>query len=464
MSEPNPTSTSRLRQLKLWADQRPDADPKVTRVLRLAVRLILFTGAEFSRNSLSLRAAALTYTVLLALVPMLAMSTAIVKGLGGDDSLRQAAYGYLETLDIDKAVVESPAATGEHGAENEEADLGGHLRRAVDQLFAYVDKTNFAAIGTFGVAGILLSVILVLGTIEEAMNLIWKASGGRPLGRKLADYLTILVLLPISVNVTFAAGALLQTPALLAPLESLVPVAVLQPLLLKALPLGLVTLTFLIMYLFFPNTKVRLFPALIGAAVAAFLWTLTQDLYLSLQIGVANYNTIYGSFATLPLFLVWVYLGWLFILAGAQLAYAWQNLSSCRLVTIPTSPAQRLDAAFAILDAVDSAHHSGQKLRQADLPTVIAGLSSPLVDEVLAQLCRQGVIHRSTDDRRLLPASADRAVGFRLATLAILGDDDQDHAENKRSRRVLSAAVAAGEELGGERPPTDGQSQTEPDR
>lgn len=456
MSEPNPTSTSRLRQLKLWADQRPDADPKATRVLRLAVRLILFTAAEFSRNSLSLRAAALTYTVLLALVPMLAMSTAIVKGLGGDDSLRQAAYGYLETLDIDKAVVESPTASGEHGAENEEADLGGHLRRAVDQLFAYVDKTNFAAIGTFGVAGILLSVILVLGTIEEAMNLIWKAGGGRPLGRKLADYLTILVLLPISVNVTFAAGALLQTPALLAPLESVAPVAVLQPLLLKALPLGLVTLTFLIMYLFFPNTKVRLFPALIGAAVAAFLWTLTQDLYLSLQIGVANYNTIYGSFATLPLFLVWVYLGWLFILAGAQLAYAWQNLSSCRLVTIPTSPAQRLDAAFAILDAVDNAHHSGQKLRQADLPTVIAGLRSPLVDEVLAQLCRQGVIHRSTDDRRLLPASADRAVGFRLATLAILGDDDQDHAENKRSRHVLSAAVAAGEELGGERPPTEG--------
>jgi membrane protein len=448
MNEPNPASTSRLRQLKLWADQRPDADPKVTRVLRLAVRLVLFTATEFSRNSLSLRAAALTYTVLLALVPMLAMSTAIVKGLGGDDSLRQAAYSYLETLGIDKAVVESPAANGVHGAENEGADLGGHLRRAVDQLFAYVDETNFAALGTFGVAGILLSVILVLGTIEEAMNLIWKASGGRPLGRKLADYLTILVLLPISVNVTFAAGALVQTPALLGTLESVVPVAVLQPLLLKALPLGLATLTFLIMYLFFPNTKVHLFPALIGAAVAAFLWTLTQGLYLSLQIGVANYNTIYGSFATLPLFLVWVYLGWLFILVGAQLAYAWQNLSSCRLVPLPTSPAQRLDAAFAILDAVDSAHHSGQRLRQVDLPTVTSGLHPPLLDEVLALLCQQGVIHRSTDDSRLLPASANRAVGFRLATLAILGDDDQDHAENKRSRRVLSAAVAASEELG----------------
>lgn len=455
MNEPNPASTPRLRQLQLWVDQRPDNDPKLTRVLRLAVRLVLFSVAEFSRNSLSLRAAALTYTVLLALVPMLAMSTAIVKGLGGDDSLRQAAYSYLDTLGIEKGGVADPSADSDH-ATGKAVDLGGHLHRAVDQLFAYVDETNFAALGTFGVAGILLSVILVLGTIEEAMNLIWKAGGGRPLGRKLADYLTILVLLPISVNVTFAAGALVQTPALLGPLESVVPVAVLQPLLLKALPLGLATLTFLIMYLFFPNTKVHLVPALIGAAVAAFLWTLTQGLYLSLQIGVANYNTIYGSFATLPLFLVWVYLGWLFILAGAQLAYAWQNLSSCRLVPLPTSPAQQLDAAYAILDAVDSAHRSGQRLRQVDLPAVTSGLNSPLLDEVLALLCQQGVIHRSSDDSRLLPASADKAVGFRLATLAILGNHEQDRAENLRSRRVLSAAVAAGEELGAERPPSEG--------
>jgi membrane protein len=418
------------------------------------VRLVLLTAAEFSRNSLSLRASALTYTVLLALVPMLAMSTAIVKGLGGDDSLRQAAYGYLETLGIDKAIVDAPTANGDH-AVGKEADLRGHLRMAVDQLFAYVDKTNFAALGTFGVAGILLSVILVLGTIEEAMNLIWKVGGGRALGRKLADYLTILVLLPISVNVTFAAGALLQTPALLVPLESLVPVAVLQPLLLKALPLGLTTLTFLIMYLFFPNTKVHVIPALIGAAVAAFLWTLTQDLYLSLQIGVANYNTIYGSFATLPLFLVWLYLGWLFILAGAQLAYTWQNLSSSRLLPVTTSPAQRLDAAYAIVDAVDSAHRSGQRLRQEDLPTVISALQSPLVEEVLALLYQGGVIHRSTDDSRLLPGSADRGVGFRLATMAILCDDGLGLPQTERSRRVLSAAVAAGEQLGTDRPPTD---------
>ena len=449
---PPPPTSSRRIALARWAERHDAGDSPALRLARRVVRFLLLAIREFTANALSLRAAALTYTVLLSLVPILAMSTAVVKGLGGDDHLRQAAYGYLEALGLEADSPPPATIVEENGAQPGSIDLGGHLRAAIDQLFDYVDRTDFAALGSFGVAGILVSVILVLGTIEEAMNVIWKAEGGRSLGRKLADYLTVLVLLPISVNLTFAAGALLQNPALLERIEALAPMAALQPHLLKMVPPALTTLTFLVLYLFFPNTKVRFFPALLGAAVAAFFWSLAQDLYLSLQIGVANYNTIYGSFATLPLFLIWLYLGWLFILGGAQLAYVWQNRKSCRLVPVPLSPAGRLDAAYAIFDAAAEAHARGQRLQAEDLPGLMPDKALGLIGEVLRLLQEARLLHLSAGDRRLLPGTADRRDGYRRIAMAVLGTDGQQVPPPDRSQRVIAAAVRESENLAGEPP------------
>ena len=434
--------------LARWADRPAGGDSWALFRLRRLVHLILFAVGEFVGNALSLRAAALTYTVLLAMVPILAMSTALVKGLGGDDHLRQAAYGYLQTLGIEGAAALPVTGKANEAGQPSPPDLGGHLRTAVDQLFAYVDQTDFATLGSFGVAGILLSVILVLGNIEEAMNAIWKVGGGRPPLRRLADYLTILVLLPISVNLTFAAGALLQNPALLSRLEAALPVAALQPYLLKLVPLGLTTLTFFVMYVFFPNTRVKKLPALLGALLAASLWSLTQNVYLSLQLGVANYNTIYGSFATLPLFLVWLYLGWLFILGGAQVAYAVQHQDAHRLTAGPNEPAQKLAAAFAIHDAVAAAHRDGRRLLTEDLAAVLPESQYELVDEVAGGLLRAGVIHRSSGDGRLLPCSNDTALCYQAAALAILGNVEAGTPGEGRSRQVLDAALAASASLG----------------
>lgn len=454
INHPQKSPPPPCQALRAWAERTPAADPRPLRLARLIVRFLYFSVAEFIANALSLRAAALTYTVLLSLVPILAMSTAVVKGLGGDAHLRQAAYGYLDSLGLGGDAESTPPLSREFADRSGEIDLGSHLRAAVDQLFDYVDRTDFAALGSLGVIGILVSVILVLGTIEEAMNVIWKADGGRSLGRRIADYLTVLVLLPISINLTLAAGALLQNPALLERLEQLAPMAALQPHLLKLLPLGLTTLTFLVIYLFFPNTKVRFLPALLGAGVAAYLWTLTQSIYLWLQLGVANYNTIYGSFATLPLFLIWLYLGWLFILGGAQLAYAWQNLpTSCPLAP-PTSVADRLEAAFVIFDAIADAHSRGQKLAEADLAAILSSLQPEHLGEVVGLLVGAGVLHRSSGDLRLLPGTGDRVVGYRQIALAVLGGEEAGQTPWGASRQVIAAAVRECEKIAGQSPPS----------
>ncbi len=441
-----PPATRRSR-LIAWADGQQSEPAAWRNLLRQTVRFLFMTIAEFSGNALSLRSAALTYTVLLSLVPLLAMSTALVKGLGGDDQLRQAAYGYLDTLTEKSGEPSRPStihsAPGEASSPKNGEKLTDHLRSAVDQLFAYVDKTNFATLGSFGVVGILFSVILVLNSIEEAMNGIWKVARGRSLPRKIADYLTLLILLPISINIVFAARATLQSPAMIAKIDILIPFAWLQTLLLKTLPVAMITLTFYVIYIFFPNTKVKNMPALFGAGLAALLWTLVQDLYISLQIGVANYNAIYGSFATLPLFLVWIYLGWLFILAGAQVAYACQNLRGYRLLPPVAAPSLKLAAAFDIVDCIFSAFADNRTVTEKGLTDYLPSYQPIVIDEVATQLREAGLLHISRTDNRLLPPSLGKDGIYQEVVAIMLGTTSTDTSGGNRCRLAVQAAVQA---------------------
>lgn len=413
---------------------------------RKTVRLLAISLREFSHNNLPLRASALTYTVLLSLVPLLAMSTAVVKGLGGGNQLRELAYSYLATLEDNKAPssipylvpepqVVSPATT---------ATLTGHLHEAVDKLFDYVDKTSFATLGTFGILGILLSVVLVLSTIETAMNTIWKVKSGRSVMRKIADYLTLLFLLPISINVAFAASAFLTSQALAARMELVIPAPWVQQLLLKPLPILVFTFTFYLLYIFFPNTKVKRLPAFTGALLAATLWFGMQYVYVNLQVGVAKYNAIYGSFATLPLFLVWVWFGWLFILIGAQLAYSFQSNHSYRFLSGNDTPALDLALAFDIMAQVHKAFAEGKPVTGDSLTEDLESYHAPAVNRIVGLLRSAALLHRSTTDGRLLPGSEHWDKG-ELVQL-IFGNSPQRSPGSTLSNKSVAAAIGAVQE------------------
>lgn len=436
--------------LRAWADRPLPKGSPLRAAAHHLVRLVLITASEFNSNGIALRSGALAYTVLLSLVPILAMSTAVVKGLGGGDHLRQAAYSYIETLVANThsfREAKSPALPAEAAAPESGANLTDHLRLAVDQLFDYVDKTNLTTLGTFGVAGILFSVILVLGAIEEAMNTIWKVANGRSLPRKIADYLTLLILFPISINIAFAAGAFLRSPVLAAKMDMLMPFAWLQTLVLKAVPVGIITLTFYVIYIFFPNTKVRSLPALLGSVLATLLWFGVQDIYISLQIGVAQYNAIYGSFATLPLFLVWIYLGWMFILTGAQVAFACQNIRTFRLVPFSAASSLKLAAAFDIIDCVHRAFAAGRSATPEKLLAALPIYGAPLIVEVITTLENGGLLHLSQTDHRLLPAAPEKACDYEAVVAAILGTETPDSEGGRKSRWAIAAVAAAGREM-----------------
>ncbi len=443
MTTTQPTRHRKHATLKAWADRRDPNLPLPQSFLRNLVRLILITIEEFCKNDLSLRSGALTYAVLLSLVPMLAMSTAVVKGLGGGDQLREAAYTYISTLEHS-----SPQKQASPSPEKSEVDptssdmaagrLTDHLRSAVDKIFDYVNRTNFATLGTIGVIGILFSVVLVLSHIESAMNAIWKVQKSRSIIRKISDYLTLLILLPISVNVAFAASAFLTNPQLASKVDLIIPFVWLQALLLKLLPVFFIALTLYVIYIFFPNTRVKTLPAVFGATLAAILWFSVQNMYFTLQVGVAKYNAIYGSFATLPLFLIWMYFGWIFILVGAQVAFAFQNMSTYRLCTIPDRPSQNLAAAFDIVDLTYSSFEQKTRLTDADIYLQLAEYPEAVLQKVLSQLLDTRIIHLTRTGRQVMPSEPVKSFERQAVIDTILGSSAPDTPGGKQSLQVIS--------------------------
>ena len=174
------------------------------------------------------------------------------------DQLRELAYSYIDTIEDTAPTLAAPSTDSTDAVQGDDtsgktADLATHLRSAADKIFNYVDKTNFATLGTFGMVGIFLSVILVLGQIEKSLNVIWKVKDGRSILRKVADYIALMILFPISINVALAAGTMLSSQALNVHLDKFLPILWLQTLLLKGVPVLFLSLTLYVIYIFLAN-------------------------------------------------------------------------------------------------------------------------------------------------------------------------------------------------------------------
>jgi len=414
-----------LQRLFNWANNPCTGNSPGKEKLHSLIRIILITAKEFSANELNIRASALTYTILLSLVPMLAMSTAVLKGIGGNDQLRTVVYSYIDTLDkttpLTKGGLSHLPVDLNVPASNDDQSITAQFRSVADQIFNYVDNTNFATLGTIGVLGVLFSAILVLSNIELSMNTIWHVPSGRSLIRKVTDYLTLLILMPISINLGFVANTVLKNDTILQKIMSFFPAPWVQTVLLLVVPLFFITLSMFLIYIFFPNTKVKSGPALIGACFASTLWFLTQNLYIGLQIGVSKYNAIYGSFATLPLFLIWMFLGWVFILGGAQLAFACQRQNSYQLKELKHSPMEMVSAAFDILRITYQSYTDKSTLQKKDLSYHCPSYSALLLLETTNRLIAGHVIEISKKDR-LLPGAPATQMQYKEVLKAILGD------------------------------------------
>jgi membrane protein len=273
------------------------------------MQIIVEAAQGYIRNNCVLHASALTFYSLLSVVPVAAMVFGIAKGFGLEDHLEKQIYLRF--------------------AGQEEV-----IARVIDFARNLLDNTQGGLIAGIGVVVLFWSSIKVLSHIENTLNTIWSV-GGRPFIRKFTHNLAILIISPLLVIVSSSVTVFINTQvvavterwAMLQAAGSIITLT------LKLLPFGLVWLLFIMIYLVMPNARVRLRPALIAGIIAGSLFQLIQGTYISAQVVVAKYNAIYGSFAALPLFLVWLQLSWMVVLLGAQIAHAHQfpgNLATRR--------------------------------------------------------------------------------------------------------------------------------------
>ncbi|MFH1157032.1 MAG: YhjD/YihY/BrkB family envelope integrity protein [Pseudomonadota bacterium] len=268
---------------------------------KLGKSLVLSTRG-FREDNCMLRASALTYYTLLSIVPIMAMAFGIAKGFGFEKLLEKEVMGWF--------------------AGQEEAAV-----RIIDFSRKILGETQGGIMAALGVIFLLWAVIKTLSHIEEALNTIWWIKKNRMLIRKFTDYLALFFTAPLILIFSGSITVFIKTNLTRIILETGMPafVGTMASWFVKLLPYGAIWLLFTFLYLFIPNKKVDVRAALVGGVIAGTVYQTAQMIYITFQVGVSHYNAIYGSFAALPLFLIWLQASWLVLLFGAEIAFTWEN-------------------------------------------------------------------------------------------------------------------------------------------
>jgi membrane protein len=308
-----------------------------------AVRLVDAIGRDLVQGRLTLYATSLVYTTLLSLVPLLAVSFSVLKGFGVHNQ-------------IEPMLSEALAPLGAKGVE---------VARA---LIGYVDNTDVKVLGSVGLAFLLYSVISLISKIEQVFNATWHVEQPRPVLQRFSHYLSVLLIGPVLFFAAVGATASVQSTALVQWLIQIEPFGFLLETTAELVPLLLIVLAFTFAYMFVPNTRVRLIPALIGAVVAGLLWQTVGSLFATFMSGSTRYAAIYSSLAIAILFMMWVYIAWLILLVGASIAFYRQypEYLAARSADLRLSNRLRERLALSVGAALAERHRSGQPPWTAD--------------------------------------------------------------------------------------------------
>ncbi len=270
-----------------------------------SLKVGILSYKHFQEDKLQLRASALTFFTLLSIVPVLAMAFGLAKGFGLDKELE---IQLLEKFSGQEEV----------------------LSQSLEFARALLNTTRGGLIAGIGLVFLFYSVMKLLTNIEDAFNGIWYVKKQRTITRKITDYLSIMLIGPIliilanslTIFITRQIASLTETVSLLALFKSII-----FPLL-RLLPYLVVWLLFTLLYMIMPNTNVRFKSAMVAGILAGSAFQIVQWGLLYFGVNVSRYNAIYGSFAALPLFLIWLQLSWLIVLIGAEISYAIQHASN----------------------------------------------------------------------------------------------------------------------------------------
>jgi membrane protein len=387
------------------------------------LRILIMALRGLGEDKVQLRASALTFNTLLSIVPLAAVVFGIAKGFGFQKALERYLMANFQM----------------HGEV---------VARIIGFSHALLETAKGSVIAGIGFAFLFWMIIRVLSDIERSFNDIWAVTKSRSLMRKISDYLSLILIGPFLILMSSTMTVIIASQVR-SVISKVALLHILSPAIsagLRFVPLVMMWILFTFIYIFMPNTRVKLWSGAVAGFISAVLFQIFQLAYINFQIWITRYNAIYGSFTALPLFLIWLQLSWLIVLLGAELSFAQQNVEQYGF----QQAYQKVSHSFKKLVSLRIVHVLVENFSRSEAPldeTQIArALEIPIhfAREILHELRAAGVVSRiNLDDERIAayqPARNPRdiTVQYVIDALEAQGIDDIPVAESKELNMLSS--------------------------
>ncbi|MBI3880400.1 MAG: YihY family inner membrane protein [Verrucomicrobia bacterium] len=421
--------TSRLKRFQDFLDERgleAREHEKMPRLERFAHFWLVVTK-WFVGNRCPVRASALAYTTLLALVPLLAVAIGVSSSFlkkGGEEPIERLIDGFVANV--------APQLNLEMKGEGAQAEA--KRAEVVAKIKDFVDNIQSGKLNTTGMIGLVFVAIMLLSNIEVAFNDIWGVSTGRNWVGRVVNYWAALTLGPILIALVVG---LTSGPHIESTKDFFAGMPVLGNLLFRFVPFVIPSLGFALFYKLMPNTRVDLSAALVGGVTGGVLWQLNNLLNVAYLSNVVTYSKIYGSLMALPLFLAGLYMSWLILLFGAQVGYAFQNRSLYldALKAGSVNQRGREFIALRMMTLIAARFDVGQSAAQTELSREL-GVPGRLVSEILSVLLKSDLVQEVSDEGgAFVPARPPSQITVHEILMAIRAGQGQELATREDTAR-----------------------------
>ncbi|WP_020406939.1 YihY/virulence factor BrkB family protein [Hahella ganghwensis] len=392
------TSTGNwITRFDRWLWQRESAnDSKWLNVGWHIARVLFAVVRDLVNGHITLHAMSLVYTTLLSIVPFLALSFSVLKGFNVHHSQLQPML--LELL----------APLGDKGIE------------VVDNVLSFVDNIKVGVLGSVGLGLLIYTVISLVQKVERSFNEIWRVTHIRSLAQRFSNYLSVILVGPLLVFSALGATATVVGSDVVVQLRSVEPFGWLFSFFSRMTPYLMIIGLFTFLYVFIPNTKVRLKYAFFGGLVAGVIWQSAGFAFTKIVAGSTNYAAIYSGFAVGIILLIWIYLAWLILLIGASVAfYAQHSMQITR--DARQKPSAEVDERTGLSILYRVCRHFDQLGGGISISDMESDLSvgPEVIQRMINKLTRSGLLALSgTDKDELLPAkSLDRMLMREVLTV-----------------------------------------------
>jgi len=349
------------------------------RVLAITLRYLYALLRDIFSGQLTLRAMSLVYTTLLSVVPLIAFSFSVLKGFGIHNELEPLLFELLAPL----------------------GDQGAEITRQVIEL---VDNVKGGVLGGVSLAFFIYTAVSMVQKIEESFNYVWYVAKRRSLARRFTEYMVVLLIGPVIIVIALGMIASLRSNTIVQWFlanELLGPVFVVTS---RVTPYLLVTGVFTFLYMYMPNTRVRFRAALIGGVAGGFIWASISIIFATFVVYSSRTQLIYSGFAVAITTLIWLYLNWLVLLVGAQLAYYYQNPAFLRIGRREPqlSNAMRERLALNIMFLVGHAFRDPAKSMTIQMLSTKLRIPSITLTPIIAALEKNSLL-KATEKEELVP-------------------------------------------------------------